>query len=75
VQLTETQIANFDREGFLFFPSLFDDDEVKNLKTALPELLEREGPEVVYEPESPETVRLVTIGAIHIGNFHCIHGY
>ena len=59
MQLTETQIANFDREGFLFFPSLFDDDEVKNLKTALPELLEREGPEVVYEPESPETVRLV----------------
>ena len=48
MQLTETQIANFDREGFLFFPSLFDDDEVKNLKTALPELLEREGPEVVY---------------------------
>ncbi|MFM1880012.1 MAG: hypothetical protein RLZZ344_246 [Pseudomonadota bacterium] len=41
MQLTDNQLATFDREGYLFFPGLFSPQEVKALNSAVPELYSR----------------------------------
>jgi ectoine hydroxylase len=41
MRLTPEQIAEFDREGYLFFPGLFTPEETKTLTDAVPELYAR----------------------------------
>lgn len=41
MQLTKEQLEHFDREGYLFFPSLFTPEETKTLTNAVPELYSR----------------------------------
>jgi ectoine hydroxylase len=41
MRLTQEQLEQFDREGYLFFPSLFKPEEVKTLTDAVPELYSR----------------------------------
>jgi ectoine hydroxylase len=41
MKLTPEQIAQFDRDGYLFFPSQFSTDEIKVLTDAVPELYAR----------------------------------
>ena len=41
MRLTPEQIAQFDREGYLFFPGLFSAEETKTLTEAVPELYAR----------------------------------
>jgi ectoine hydroxylase len=59
MQLTQDQIQSFDRDGYLFFPAVFDAGEVARLRDDLPALLARQGPEVVREREDASAVRLV----------------
>ena len=58
IQLSDTQIAQFDEQGYLFFPCLLDNDEVAVLQQAMPELLNRQGPEVIREKEDPTATRV-----------------
>jgi ectoine hydroxylase len=55
MQLNATQIEQFEREGYLFFPSLFTPDEVKSLTDEVP---------AIYAQERPENVRERTGGAV-----------
>ena len=41
MKLTPEQLAQFDRDGYLFFPSLFSREETKVLNDAVPALYER----------------------------------
>ena len=41
MKLTSDQLARFDRDGYLFFPSQFSTDEIKVLTDAVPELYSR----------------------------------
>ena len=41
MKLTSEQLAQFDREGYLFFPSQFSGEEMKTLTDAVPELYAR----------------------------------
>ena len=43
MQLNDAQIARFNRQGYLFFPSLLTDDEVTALQRAMPDILSRRG--------------------------------
>jgi ectoine hydroxylase len=56
MKLTDQQLAQFDREGYLFFPSLFSAEEVKVLTDAVPALYAQRRPENVREKDG-ETVR------------------
>jgi ectoine hydroxylase len=49
MKLTPIQIAQFDREGFLFFPSLFSPAEIKALTDEVPGLYAQRRPENVRE--------------------------
>ena len=49
MQLTPSQIAEFEREGFLFFPSLFSPAEIKALTDQVPGLYAQRRPENVRE--------------------------
>ena len=59
MKLNETQIAEFEERGYLFYPSLLDAAEVAALQKALPEIMNRPGPEVVRESGDPTAARLV----------------
>ncbi|OYY85151.1 MAG: proline hydroxylase, partial [Polaromonas sp. 28-63-22] len=41
MKLTPDQLAQFDRDGYLFFPGLFTLEETQTLNDAVPELYER----------------------------------
>ena len=41
MKLTPEQLEQFDRDGYLFFPSLFSPQETQNLLDAVPALYER----------------------------------
>ncbi|MCH2203209.1 MAG: phytanoyl-CoA dioxygenase family protein [Fuerstiella sp.] len=58
MQLNESQISQFDQQGYLFFPELLDTDEVTALQKAVPDVLDRRGPEIVCETDDPTAVRL-----------------
>ncbi|MCG6953332.1 MAG: phytanoyl-CoA dioxygenase family protein [Betaproteobacteria bacterium] len=49
MKLSEAQLAQFDRDGYLFFPSLFSPEEVKVLTDAVPALYAQRRPENVRE--------------------------
>jgi len=56
MKLSPEQLAAFDRDGYLFFPSLFSPDEVKALTDEVPRLYAMRRPENVREKGS-EAVR------------------
>ena len=56
MKLTPEQLAQFDRDGYLFFPSLFSPDEMKVLLDEVPRLYAQRRPENVREKGS-EAVR------------------
>lgn len=58
MQLDDTQIAQFNEQGYLLFPRVLDDDEVGTLQRAMPDILNRQGPEVIREKEDPTAARL-----------------
>lgn len=58
MNLDASQIAEFDRQGYLFFPNLLDPHEAAVLQRAVPTILSRQGPEVVRERDDPTTARL-----------------
>ena len=72
MQLTETQIAQFNKLGYLFFPELLDRDEVSILQKAMPEILSRKGPEVIREKDNPEAARLVFGAHVYSEPFRCL---
>jgi ectoine hydroxylase len=49
MKLTQTQIETFDRDGYLFFPSLFRPEEIKVLLDEVPALYAQRRPENVRE--------------------------
>ena len=49
MKLTQTQLDAFDREGYLFFPSLFSQEEIKGLLDEVPALYAQRRPENVRE--------------------------
>jgi ectoine hydroxylase len=49
MKLTPEQLAQFDRDGYLFFPSLFKPAEIKTLTDEVPALYEQRRPENVRE--------------------------
>jgi ectoine hydroxylase len=57
--LSNTQLAQMESDGYLALPSLFDADEVELLRGAVPEVLVREGPEVIREAGDASIVRMV----------------
>jgi ectoine hydroxylase len=65
MNLTKTQREEFDREGYLFFPSLFSPTEIKSLSDEVPRLYAERRPENVREKGS-ESVR--TNFAAHMYN-------
>ena len=52
MKLTQEQLQQFDRDGYLFFPSLFSPAEVKTLTDAVPPLFAQRRPENVREKDS-----------------------
>lgn len=58
MNLDASQIAEFDRQGYLFFANLLDQHEAAVLQRAVPTILSRQGPEVVRERDDPTTARL-----------------
>src|SRR5512132_4672048 len=52
MKLTSAQLAEFDRDGYLFFPSLFTPGEIKVLTDEVPALYAQHRPENVREKGS-----------------------
>jgi ectoine hydroxylase len=52
MRLTQEQLQQFDRDGYLFFPSLFSAAEVKTLTDEVPALFAEHRPENVREKDS-----------------------
>ncbi len=51
MKLTQEQLAAFDRDGYLFFPSLFSDAEMGKLRAEVPKIYSEFRPEVVREKD------------------------
>tara|TARA_B110000438_G_scaffold260377_1_gene270387 strand:+ start:165 stop:965 length:801 start_codon:yes stop_codon:yes gene_type:complete len=49
MELSKKEIEQFNSEGFLFFPSLFDAEEIANLNSRLPSILSDRGPKTLRE--------------------------
>ncbi len=58
MKLNDSQITQYEQQSYLLFPSLLDSDEVAVLRRAMPEILNRQGPEVVREKHDPTVARL-----------------
>jgi len=65
MELNDTQIAEFDEQGYLLFPGLLDNDEVAILQRAMPDILNRQGAEVICEKEDTTATRLVFGAHVH----------
>ena len=72
MQLDDNQMAEFKERGYLFFAGLLDDDEVAILQKAMPETLNRRGPEVVREKEDPTAARLAFGAHLYSEPFRCL---
>ena len=72
MKLTDSQIAEFDERGYVFLPGLLGSEEVAVLQRAVPEILGRQGPEVVREKEDPTTVRLAFGAHAYSEPFKCL---
>ena len=72
MKLDDAQIAEFDEKGYLFFPGLLDSDEVGVLQGAVPDILSRQGPEIVREKDNPTAVRLAFGAHVYSEPFMCL---
>jgi len=61
MKLTDQQLQDFDRDGYLFFPSLFSPEEMKVLLDQIPHIYGQHRPEIVREKDS-DAVRTVFAG-------------
>lgn len=61
MKLTDQQLQDFDRDGYLFFPSLYSPDEMKVLLAQIPEIYAQHRPEIIREKGS-DSVRTVFAG-------------
>ena len=52
MKLTSAQLEQFDRDGYLFFPSTFSPEEIKVLTDEVPTLYAKHRPENVREKGS-----------------------
>jgi ectoine hydroxylase len=52
MHLSDSQIEEYDRSGYLLFPGLLDQEEAQLLKATASVLCARPGPEIVREKES-----------------------
>ena len=52
MKLTAEQLERFDRDGYLFFPSLFTPEEIEVLTDEVPRLYAQQRPENVREKGS-----------------------
>ena len=51
MKLTPEQLAQFEREGYLFFPAMFSPAEMKPLLDSVPEIYREHRPEVIREKD------------------------
>jgi ectoine hydroxylase len=58
MKLEESQLQQFNEQGYILFPGLLSKEEVSHLQQAVPAILSRRGPEVVREKEDDEAARL-----------------
>ena len=65
MNLSETQVAQFDEQGYLFLPDVFNGDEVATLSAELDGIFAQDRPENVREKDG-KTVR--TTFAAHTFN-------
>ena len=65
MHLDDRQLAEYEEQGYLFFPGLLDRAEVAALQQAMPEILDRPGPEVIREKDDSTAARLA-FGAHHV---------
>ena len=72
MKLSDTQIVQFGEEGYLFFPGLLESDEVAILQRTMPEILSRQGPEVIREKEDPAAARLAFGAHLYSEPFRCL---
>ncbi|MDE0710789.1 MAG: phytanoyl-CoA dioxygenase family protein [Rhodospirillales bacterium] len=56
--LNESMRRQFQHRGFLLLPSLFSEDEIAHVRSAVAAVAARKGPEVIHEPDS-DVVRMV----------------
>ena len=47
MNLTGLEVQEYNKKGYLFFPSLLDVNEINKLKSALPDIYNRKGPEII----------------------------
>src|SRR2546430_11230051 len=59
VRLPQDAIRRFDEEGFLLLPALFCAEEIASLRSTLPEILSRDGVEVVREERDGGAAKMV----------------
>jgi ectoine hydroxylase len=72
MRLDDSQIAEFGEQGYLFFPGLLDSEEVAALQAAVPDILSRNGPEVVREKGDQTTARLAFGAHVYSEAFRCL---
>ena len=72
MKLTSAQITQYNEQGYLFFPDLLASDEVAVLQSAVPEILNRPGPEIITEKEDPSSVRLAFGAHTYSEPFRCL---
>ncbi len=58
MKLSADNIKQFNEQGYLFFPELFDKNEISKLQNELPSILSRNGPEIVREKDDAKAARL-----------------
>ena len=58
MRLSDTEIRRFEQDGYLFFPSLFADEELSVLRTAMSEVLDAARRNVKME-ESGDSIRMI----------------
>jgi len=72
MKLDDAQIAEFDDRGYLFFPGLLDGDEVAVLQAEVPDILSRQGPEIVREKDDQTAVKLAFGSHVYSDPFRCL---
>jgi ectoine hydroxylase len=59
MQLSAEQLARYDRDGYLLVHGLFAPDEVDLLRGTVPQLMARQGPEVLLEESDAASVKII----------------
>ncbi|MEY3707196.1 MAG: hypothetical protein RL585_1753, partial [Pseudomonadota bacterium] len=51
MKLTQQQLEQFEQDGYLFFPSLFSEQEMKVLRDEVPAIYKEFRPEIIREKD------------------------